>query len=168
MKLSSSWIMILMAYIAVATNFMYNAYAADQANPTRTLVLLEKNEMEKTHSKFIQQFRDKGHEVTVISMDTPASGSTTSTGSNNFPLLREFGVPLYENLAILAPTFELTSTKGEHSIISILRFIDDGGNLFLATGNTASPWVCSFLFFSLIVLSTKYLIDMMHDMCICI
>jgi len=86
--------------------------------PTKTLVLVDTLATRETHSLFLKQLADRGHEVTLKSADEPSLQ------------LSRYGEYLYKNLVLFAPGVE--EFGGSLSVETIVKFVDDGGNLILA------------------------------------
>lgn len=86
-----------------------------------TLVLVDNFLIKETHSMFFKSLRDRGHVLTFKS----AEDSTLS--------LFKYGELLYENLILFAPKVE--EFGGKINRKTILDFVDEGGNLLVATGS---------------------------------
>jgi len=89
-----------------------------QGQATKTLVLVDTLATRETHSLFLKQLTDRGHEVTLKSADEPSLQ------------LSRYGEYLYKNLVLFAPGVE--EFGGSLSVETIVKFVDDGGNLILA------------------------------------
>merc|ERR1719450_101197 len=86
--------------------------------PTKTLVLVDTLATRETHSLFLKQLADRGHEVTLKSADEPSL------------MLSRYGEYIYSNLVLFAPGVE--EFGGTLNVETIVKFVDDGGNLILA------------------------------------
>eukprot|EP01027_Heterolobosea_sp_BB2_P027019 GEZU01042190.1.p1 GENE.GEZU01042190.1~~GEZU01042190.1.p1 ORF type:complete len:448 (+),score=162.97 GEZU01042190.1:23-1345(+) len=89
----------------------------------RTLVLLDNNNIQKSHSQFFDSLKARGFQLDF---------KLASSSGNQ---LQQYGEFLYDNLIIMAPESEFKGAINENSIID---FIDNGHNVFIATGNVLS------------------------------
>ncbi|KAK7590080.1 hypothetical protein V9T40_001693 [Parthenolecanium corni] len=87
----------------------------------RTLVLVDNFLIKESHSIFFKSLRERGHQLTFKSAD---DSSLT---------LFKYGDLLYDNLIIFSP--KVDEFGGKLSKKMILDFIDEGGNLLIATGS---------------------------------
>jgi len=122
-----SWIqtvMQAMKYLAGATALALALCCADAA---KTLVLVDTLATRETHSLFLRQLTERGHEVTVKSADEPSL------------MLQRYGESLYDNLVLFCPAVE--EFGGALSVEAIVHFIDAGGNVILAGAGEATDLV---------------------------
>ncbi|XKL62189.1 hypothetical protein PGB90_002022 [Kerria lacca] len=87
----------------------------------KTLVLVDNFLIKETHSIFFKSLKDRGHILTFKSAD-----DSTLT-------LFKYGELLYQNVILFSPKVE--EFGGKISKKMILDFIDEGGNVLLATGS---------------------------------
>lgn len=92
-----------------------------QSITKNTLVLVDNFLIKETHSMHFKSLRDRGHTLTFKS----AEDSTLT--------LFKYGELLYDNLIIFAP--KVDEFGGKINKKAILDFIDEGGNLLIATGS---------------------------------
>lgn len=97
------------------------AINCEETGSAKTLVLVDNFLVKETHSIFFKLLKDRGHVITFKS----AEDSTLS--------LFKYGDLLYDNVVIFAPKVE--EFGGQLSKKMLLEFIDEGGNLLLATDN---------------------------------
>ena len=111
----------------------------------RTLVLLENQHQEFSHSIFFDQLLSNTFELTIRLADDSSLA------------LSLFGDYLYDNLLIMAPSTE--EFGGDISAQSIVDFIDSGHNVFLCVNSRGG--LCTFninhaLYMSNFFRSSKY------------
>jgi len=97
------------------------------AATTKTLVLVDTLATRETHSIFLKQLTERGHEVTVKSADEPSL------------MLTRYGEALYDNLVLFCPGVE--EFGGALSVEAIVSFIDEGGNVVVAGSSEATDLV---------------------------
>lgn len=95
------------------------AYGSDTGK--KTLILVDNFLIKESHSIFFKSLKDRGHQLTFKSAD---DSSLT---------LFKYGDLLYDNLILFSPKVE--EFGGKISKKMILDFIDEGGNLLMATGS---------------------------------
>ena len=84
------------------------------------LVILDNQAVLESHSLFLDQLEELGFTTEVKVAEDPTLA------------LKEYGVYRYQSLVLLAPTVE--ELGGGLTAASIVEFIDDGGNVFMAAG----------------------------------
>lgn len=99
------------------TLFLVLAFRVTHA--TRTAVVLESPELQKTHSQFFKQLEDRGHELSFFAAEEKQ------------PLeLNHYGERMYENLVLFTPQKALGTLRKSN----LLQFVEQGGNVLLAAG----------------------------------
>jgi len=97
------------------------------AKAPRTLVLVDTLATRETHSIFLKELSERGHDVSVKSADEPSL------------LLSKYGESLFENLVLFCPGVE--EFGGSLSVEAIVEFIDAGGNMVLAGSSEATDLI---------------------------
>jgi len=101
--------------------------AASVRAATKTLVLVDTLATRETHSIFLKDLTERGHQVTVKSADEPSL------------MLSRYGEHLYDNLVLLCPGVE--EFGGSLSVEAIVAFIDGGGNMIMAGSSEATDLI---------------------------
>jgi oligosaccharyltransferase complex subunit beta len=97
------------------------------ANP-RTLVILDRDELQQTHSEFFAQLTTRGHVLTFV-----------EAGADPTLKLARYGSFFYDNLILMAPTSE---DLGEAiTVDSVQAFIDDGRSVLIVGNEKVSEAV---------------------------
>ncbi|XP_065187024.1 dolichyl-diphosphooligosaccharide--protein glycosyltransferase 48 kDa subunit-like [Sycon ciliatum] len=84
----------------------------------KTLVLLDDHSLAYTHSIFFNSLRDRGFDLEF------------ATADNSGLALSKYGEYIYQHLVIFSPS--VTEFGGKLNVRTILKFIDDGGNVLVA------------------------------------
>ena len=90
----------------------------------RTLVLLDNPTIRESHSMFFKSLTDRGFTLNMKSVN-----------DSNLALTN-YGEYLYDNIIIFAPT--ANGFGGTVSVDTIVKFVDDGGNLLVAIDSNPS------------------------------
>jgi len=98
-----------------------------QAKAPKTLVLVDTLATRETHSIFLKDLAERGHEVTVKSADEPSLQ------------LSRYGEYLFDNLVLFCPGVE--EFGGSLSVEVIIDFIDGGGNMILTGSSEATDLI---------------------------
>lgn len=112
---------MLRCFLVLPITLLLWQSATSHVSDQKTLVLLDNYLTKETHSLFFKSLKDRGHALSF----KLAKDSTLS--------LFKYGEPLYHNLILFAPNAE--EFGGKIGKKTILDFIDDGGNVFMATGS---------------------------------
>ena len=110
-----------MSLIYLYTFFAFCSFSHSLIRGPRTLVLLENQHQEFSHSIFFNQLINNKFELTFRLADDSSLA------------LSLFGDYIYDNLLILAPSTE--EFGGDLSIQSIIDFIDSGHNVFICVNS---------------------------------
>ncbi|XP_031632277.1 dolichyl-diphosphooligosaccharide--protein glycosyltransferase 48 kDa subunit [Contarinia nasturtii] len=86
-----------------------------------TLVLVDNLAIRETHSIFFKSLQERGYKLTFKSADDPNL------------ILSKYGEYLYQNLIIFAPSVD--EFGGDVSVDKITDFIDNGGNVLVASSS---------------------------------
>lgn len=98
------------------------------------LILADSPSTETTHAQFLTSLRDRGYSITVAVPDD-ARGADLSLNAPGKPS-NEYR---YGGIVVLCPT--ATGMEKKLPLDVLLRFVDNGGNLFLAGGGGYSKWL---------------------------
>ncbi|CAH0521711.1 unnamed protein product [Peronospora belbahrii] len=86
---------------------------------TRTAVVLESPELQKTHSKFFKLLEARGHELHFF---------TGEKNEKQLLKLEVYGERAYDNLVLFSPHKALSSLRKS----DLLHFVEEGGNVLLS------------------------------------
>jgi len=86
----------------------------------RVLVVLDNPSLQESHSLFLAQLTNLGFDTDIKMAEDPALA------------IKKYGEYLYDNMILLTPTAE--ELGGGLTAESVIEFIDDGGNVFIAAG----------------------------------
>lgn len=95
------------------------AINCEEVVSAKTLVLVDNFLIKETHSIFFKSLKDRGHAITFKSVEDSSLS------------LFKYGDLLYDNVVIFAPKVE--EFGGQLSKKMLLDFIDEGGNVLIAT-----------------------------------
>ncbi|CAI5746142.1 unnamed protein product [Peronospora destructor] len=104
---------------------LYVVLTLTVADATRTAVVLESPELQKTHSKFFKLLEARGHELSFFD---------TGKGEEQSPKLEIYGERAYENLVLFTPQKALGSLRKS----DLLHFVEEGGNVLLSASKKIS------------------------------
>ncbi len=106
-----------------------SAFSVGEKQTRELLVVIDRPEIEKTHSKLLKSLRDANFHLTVL----PASSDDIT--------LKNDGEYLYDGVALLCPTSNEIEAK--LPIAELTQFLDDGRDVFVVAANGFSEYTRS-------------------------
>eukprot|EP00744_Colponema_vietnamica_P003219 GILI01004968.1.p1 GENE.GILI01004968.1~~GILI01004968.1.p1 ORF type:complete len:425 (+),score=163.19 GILI01004968.1:46-1320(+) len=113
--MSRSLLLVCAALLAVAVVAQHG---------TRTLVIMDDNSVQNSHSTFFKDLESRGHKLTY------------KVAGDSSLKLKEYGEYLFDNIVLFAPSAE--ELGGFVSVKNLLEFIDDGHHILVAGGSDIS------------------------------